>query len=251
MIPGPHTNRRIGRLGDGGKWLCGLERLVSLPKSRKSDQEPRNKQTSPLSSDDEFGTTPDLKPGHQPGCIIYSFGINDESSFEEDLMKQTPNCRIWGYDPTVDDFGPELRKHKSLNRAHFLKAGLSDKTDTKVSPAFYSIHDLMRINGHDHIDVLKIDIEGGEFDSLRSTIQHFMDKGEELPIAQLQIELHVDGRISFDDFIEWWELLEKAGFRPFFTEPNLPALTLGACGSKPCYTEYSLLNIKDKRSPYF
>jgi hypothetical protein len=108
----------------------------------------------------------------------------------------------------------------------------------------------MQMNGHDHIDILKVDIEGGEFDAMRSIIEYFTSKGAEVPIAQLQIELHVCGLhdIGFDKFIEWWEMLENAGFRPFFTELNIGAL-FGPT-KEPCFTEYSLLNIKDKRSPF-
>lgn len=40
---------RVGRLGDGGKWVCGMSQYVNFPADRP--------------------------------CIIYSFGVRDESSF--------------------------------------------------------------------------------------------------------------------------------------------------------------------------
>lgn len=40
---------RIGRMGDGGKWVCGMSQYVNYPKGRD--------------------------------CVIYSFGVRDESSF--------------------------------------------------------------------------------------------------------------------------------------------------------------------------
>lgn len=78
---------RIGTLGDGGKWVCGLERLED-----KKD------------------------------CIIYSVGalfliysifsiemnipsisagVNGESSFEATLLQRAPGCQVYGYDFSV------------------------------------------------------------------------------------------------------------------------------------------------------
>lgn len=38
-----------------------------------------------------------------------------------------------------------------------------------------------------------------------------------LPFGQLQIELHI-WKQRFEDFLDWWELLETAGLRPFHSE---------------------------------
>ncbi len=38
-----------------------------------------------------------------------------------------------------------------------------------------------------------------------------------LPFGQLQIELHVWNQ-RFQDFLEWWQLLEASGLRPFHNE---------------------------------
>ena len=48
-----------------------------------------------------------------------------------------------------------------------------------------------------------------------------------LPFGQLQIELHVWNQ-RFQDFLEWWELLEVSGLRPFHNEVR-PAAAV-ACG---------------------
>ena len=81
----------------------------------------------------------------------------------------------------------------------------------------------MRRNGHDFIDVLKVDIEGAEFDALAAFLKPFIGPtAPPLPIGQLQLEIHAwgdNGRFGF--FYPWWTLLERAGLRPFFTEPNL------------------------------
>ena len=68
--------QRIGRMGDGGKWVCGITRLPS----------------SSLTSSSTYSSA--------ENCTIYSFGVRDESSFEEEILKST-GCRIWAYDPAV------------------------------------------------------------------------------------------------------------------------------------------------------
>jgi methyltransferase FkbM-like protein len=74
--------------------------------------------------------------------------------------------------------------------------------------------------GHTFIDVLKIDIEGGEFDALTPFIATYAEGV--LPVGQLQLEIHAfHGRERFDYFIKWWTALEAVGLRPFWTEPNL------------------------------
>src|SRR5712691_4029211 len=99
--------------------------------------------------------------------------------------------------------------------------------------------------GHSFIDILKVDIEGGEFDSLASFLASHADR--ELPICQLQPEIHAwGGRERFDYFVKWWEALEASGLRPFWMEPNLVYLNLYP-GSKPgltevCLSPYSSLN---------
>ena len=50
--------------------------------------------------------------------------------------------------------------------------------------------------------------------------QGYVSSGRPLPFGQLQLEVHVWGK-KFDEFLSWWEKLEAAGLRPFWTEPNL------------------------------
>ena len=74
--------------------------------------------------------------------------------------------------------------------------------------------------GHTFIDVLKVDIEGGEFDALTSFIAAHAEGV--LPVGQLQLEIHArEGHGRFDYFNKWWASLEAVGLRPFWTEPNL------------------------------
>jgi hypothetical protein len=71
-------------------------------------------------------------------------------------------------------------------------------------------------SGHTFIDILKMDIEGSEFDALKFMINYYRDNGP-LPFGQLQVEIHAN-KVTFVQFLKWWEELEEAGLRPFRTE---------------------------------
>ncbi|THH01271.1 hypothetical protein EW145_g6945 [Phellinidium pouzarii] len=206
----PHSVERVGALGDGGKWVCGLERVA-----RK-------------------------RP-----CVVYSIGINHESSFEAELLSRTAACEVWGYDFSVASFGPEVQDDASLlRRAHFAPFGLSgtDAHGPEDQPPMYTLSSLMSRNGHTHIDILKVDIESWEFETLRALIRPYLEAGEPLPFGQLQLEVHVWGK-KFSEFMKWWELLEEAGLRPFWTEPNIVYQNYNR-GSSADLAEYSFLNIR-------
>lgn len=54
---------------------------------------------------------------------------------------------------------------------------------------------------------------------LESFVKAYKDKGQPLPFGQLLLEIHVWGEWdSFQKFLGWWEMLEEAGLRPFWTE---------------------------------
>ncbi|KAH9972478.1 methyltransferase domain-containing protein [Lactifluus volemus] len=207
----PHHVERVGTRGDGGKWVCGVERVAKQEK-----------------------------------CVIYSFGINGESSFEADLLTRAPGCEVWGYDFSVTRWGPEISNNVELNtRAHFQPWGISgtDNHTERDHPKFWTIDSLMKHNGHTFIDVLKCDIEGSEFDTLTAFVAANADK-DALPIGQIQLEIHTYGdRGQFAYFNHWWTALEAAGLRPFWTEPNLVALNLYR-GIRPDVVEYSFMNIR-------
>ena len=82
-------------------------------------------------------------------------------------------------------------------------------------------HIIMIMIGHTHIDILKIDIEGWEFETLTTTLSPYIASGEPLPFGQLQLEIHIWHK-TFAEYLEWWEKLESAGLRPFWTEASSP-----------------------------
>jgi hypothetical protein len=243
----PHDVQRVGRLGDGGKWVCGMSTYENLP--------------VPKPTLEGAETQAALKP--QDGLVMYSFGINAESSFEAEMLERVPSARIWGYDFSVDGWGPQIAaQHR--DRVFFKKVGLGKEDKHESDPPFWTLPALMKENGHTYIDILKIDIEGSEYDALDT----FMDAFEKqrsasgkdvIPIGQVMIELHLGdginlqstnggGHVDFGRFRTWWERLERMGMRPTWMEINLFAVTLGSQKSNPRCTEYVWVNAKDERN---
>jgi len=110
-------------------------------------------------------------------------------------------------------WGPELDSYS--HRAHFepWALGPADNHGPNMDVKMWSLRGLMEHNGHDFIDILKVDIEGAEFASLDTFFNFFESQarptsasespmdftpagarydfaGKPLPIGQLQIELH-------------------------------------------------------------
>ena len=104
--------------------------------------------------------------------------------------------------------------------------------------------------GHNHIDILKIDIEEAEFDVLGELVASFADKNQPLPFSQLQLEIHAwHQHAEFPYFLKWWESLEAAGLRPFWFEPNLIHVNL-LRGVPPDVAEVRLSPAKLKIETY-
>ncbi|KZT54621.1 hypothetical protein CALCODRAFT_499557 [Calocera cornea HHB12733] len=207
----PHDIQRIGRMGDGGKYVCGMEVIQ-----------------------------------RKPEVVIYSMGVSDDSSYEAALLEAAPTAEVYGYDFSVNSWGPQIEDVPALKRrAHFFKYAIGDKDDHGVgsNPDFqvYTLDTLMKQNGHTFIDILKVDIEGAEFEVLRGFCQYYMERGLPLPFGQLQVEIHAWNK-QFAEFLEWFELLESAGLRPFRSEPNLVYCSLYG-HSKAELIEYAFVNV--------
>jgi hypothetical protein len=202
----PHDMERVGTLGDGGKVVCGMSRYETFSPGPSSPTNPARE------------------------LVVYSFGVNDDSSFEAALLQRT-NAQIWGYDYSVDKWAKHIPSHR-LSRAHFKKAGIGKETDETKQPPFYNVQDLMKINGHDYVDVVKMDIEGYEYDALTSLVDFIAstpngNHNGSLPFGQLLVEMHLyDGARphgspeNIRKWMEWWAALEKLGLRPANNEDN-------------------------------
>jgi hypothetical protein len=215
----PHDLERVGTLGDGGKIVCGMTRYERECPGPASDTN--------LAQE----------------LIVYSFGVSGDSSFEAALLQST-NSRIWGYDYSVDSWAKEVSRDNPF--AHFNKVAIDKVTDRNRNPLASTIRDLMKANGHSYVDLVKMDIEGAEFDALTSLIESVREEqgaggNATLPFGQLLVEIHfMDAPPGFavpgdlDSWMQWWSSLEEMGLRPVNNEDNW----IGDVGSgKPRFME--------------
>jgi FkbM family methyltransferase len=141
--------------------------------------------------------------------LVYSVGIGEEISFDEELYNLVPCC-IVGVDPTprAAEF---IEQHPSLPPAYFfVPVGLASISDTKrfyfpADPAYVSmslvhdsgsgyidckfltLEDLMASLGHDYVDLIKIDIEGEEY----ALLEDWLSRVFSPPVGQLWVEFHL------------------------------------------------------------
>jgi hypothetical protein len=89
--------------------------------------------------------------------ILLSFGVADDTTFEEDFNLMFPNFEIFTFDPSINEL-----PSKNIN-IHFDKIGVAGKTSIKNQ--FFTLEEIIsqkNINLKEQI-VLKMDIEGWEW----------------------------------------------------------------------------------------
>jgi len=160
------------------------------------------------------------------------------SSFENDLLKRT-DCEIYAYDRKALSMGEgSARLHK---RVHFKRyaLGREDTTDSQ-GVQWRTLQSLMKENGHLWIDILRMDIEGGEYQAFDTILKDF----DTLPFSQLLIQLHGGvSVVAWDKFLQWWDSVEARGVYPWWSEPIVKARVQG--GELPSSSsEYSFLNTR-------
>jgi len=141
--------------------------------------------------------------------IVYSLGIGEDISFDLEVINQH-NCQIFGFDPTPKSIN-WIKNHQSLpSKFKFFEYGIADRSgmidfylpkNTKyVSGSFIkqnnvnekhkievemkSWEDIVNTLGHKKIDVLKMDIEGAEYNVLDNILI------SSVLINQILIEFH-------------------------------------------------------------
>lgn len=159
-----------------------------------------------------FGSTncdwpiiPSLVEGRK--AIVYSVGVGANITWDTALIENF-DCEVWGFDPTPKTVG-WARKQTFPDQFHFVPIGLSEidgelqfaapKVETHIS--FAPLEDgqsgavscqvkrlasIMKELGHSHVDVLKMDIEGGEYGVIDDILE------SDIRPTQLMAEFHHD-----------------------------------------------------------
>jgi FkbM family methyltransferase len=148
--------------------------------------------------------------------IIYSFGIGEDISFDKAIIEKH-KCRVFGFDPTPKSI--EWLKTQQLPTGFtILEYGINSKTgfvnfnlpknknyvsgsivnhqyvdgNNTVSVPMKCLSDITTELGHGYIDLLKMDIEGSEYEIIDNILSSPVE------IKQILIELHerffIDGK---------------------------------------------------------
>ena len=124
--------------------------------------------------------------------IVYSFGIGEDASWDLGMIKRF-GVTIHGFDPTpksirwvkaqnmpaefvMHDFGlapkdGELVFHAPINPNHVSLSVVERETQTeRIVLPVRELAGIMKELGHDHIDILKMDIEGSEYEVIEDLL---------------------------------------------------------------------------------
>lgn len=153
----------------------------------------------------DYGGWPVVVPRSGQGGVCYSAGVGEDASFDRALIDRT-GCTVHAFDPVprvAEYVGHEFADER---RFIFHPVGLwsTDTETTFFSPEYdswvshsavdfrhtsaaftavvRSVPSLMRELGHDHLDVLKLSVEGAQFEVLDTVL------GAGISVDQILVE---------------------------------------------------------------
>ena len=137
--------------------------------------------------------------------MVYGGGVGRDITFEHALAKRF-ECKVVLFDPSPTGVETMALAENKIPQFHFVPVGLAGSNCTlRFAPppdlkegSWYTdggsgatievpcvdLTTLMKQNGHNRIDLLKIDIEGAEYD----VIDHIL--GNKLRVCQVLVEFH-------------------------------------------------------------
>jgi len=223
---------RFGHKQDGGWNICvddfppatatrnpNHDKLNKNLRHSLDDEESNHMNTNELHGDDDGETNKDKNPIIATPCIVYSFGINDDPSFDLDLVSRWPHCTIYAFDPSIgrktgDTFlGPNIK---------FYDIGLGGKDKSEKDDGrgwnMMTLDSIMKMLGHEHVNLLKMDIESSEWDTWES----WKKTGVHKKIGQLLGEIHFSKINEIENVhqVEILEYLRDFGFHVFHRQNN-------------------------------
>ena len=178
--------------------------------------------------------------GLSGNSVVYSFGVGRDLSFDLSIVRRF-GCQVNCFDPTPVSARwvrrqvlPSLIRFHELGLAHYdgtldfhpprrqtsahftpVKRYWDDAGEGVVSAPVQRLSTIMRMLDHRHIDLLKVDIEGGEYEVLRDIVE------SGVAVNQLLVEFHhCYATIPLARTVEAVNLLRRAGFAIFNISPR-------------------------------
>lgn len=189
--------------------------------------------------------------GSNPGCLIYSIGVNNEWSFERSVA--THGCQVMSFDPSMPD-QPEGRVEPGIE---FYRLGIGRNPHVNaLNWSVLALDDMLQRFGHENRTVayLKADAEGGEMDMLMDQVelepranrsaclQHVQQMGLEMHF-RLEPEKHVR---FYREMRDTFAKLDSMGFRVVFSKANefVPERFVFPGMDRPVSVLYEILVVK-------
>jgi hypothetical protein len=198
------------------------------------------------------GTNPDnIIDGHKFACalhfihpnpIVYSFGSNNDPSFELALLKIRPDCEVHIFELDKNRI-PKNIAHPNIN-FHAIGIGYKEDIESNKNPNFHflSLDQIMKMLNHTHIDILKMDVEGAEWgfvvnewSILKRVGQYLVELHTDANPQILAIQQFKPNRFGNVSVFDWFDMIEKSGLRMFHKEWNFIS---------KCCMEYSFVQRK-------
>ncbi|XP_074661220.1 putative methyltransferase-like protein 24 isoform X2 [Tubulanus polymorphus] len=182
----------------------------------------------------------------QAPCLVYSFGINNDFSFDDSIDKQM-GCEIHAYDPSM-----AVNDHKRGKNINFHKVGISNEDSRQVSWIMRKVSSLIHGLGHQNriIDYMKMDVEYSEWKAMEKMLEEDVFKN----IRQFAVEIHLPsldilgyGHVRYEPLKRLTRILRSvkhAGFEVYHNHANPMGLSfnkvLGV--KKTCCDEVYYIN---------
>jgi len=190
-----------------------------------------------------------IVPPYRPvqPCLIYSFGINNDFSFDDDASAQF-KCTVRSLDPSMS-----ASEHKRSDNVWFYKIGLSGHDH--VNERGWKMMTLDSVMKHFNesttiIEYLKFDIEYSEW----AVIEEMHKSGVLSRVKQLALEVHMGqapaaqlsmrSAAEHENYYRILSLLEKDGMRRWHYKLNYVFMRSTPNGQRSCCYEMAYINQK-------
>jgi hypothetical protein len=125
-------------------------------------------------------------------CVVYSFGSNGDFTFE--LAVSRLGCQVHTFDPSMAWFIKQRLDQQLLSttniRFQSIGLGVKDENNNQLGWKMRTLESLMASLSHDRLEILKIDIENGEWPVL-NWLFHESDLLKRDSIRQIVLEIHM------------------------------------------------------------